>query len=153
MTGDVAESVEILYRARVGGENLEFLAGVERLQRLLGPQYRQGAGEALDVEMMAHRHVPYSSTIAPLPARSGVFFLAPNISKGECTLMENIDATAFRALANQRRLAVLALLGRDERSVGKLQRLIGIGQSAVSQHLARLRAARLVRRRRDGQTI
>jgi|AP95_1055475.scaffolds.fasta_scaffold35188_3 DNA-binding transcriptional ArsR family regulator len=67
--------------------------------------------------------------------------------------MENIDATAFRALANQRRLAVLALLGRGERSVGKLQRLIGIGQSAVSQHLARLRAARLVRRRRDGQTI
>ena len=67
--------------------------------------------------------------------------------------MENIDAAAFRALANDRRLAVLALLGRCERSVGKLQRLIGIGQSAVSQHLARLRAARLVRRRRDGQTI
>lgn len=67
--------------------------------------------------------------------------------------MENIDATAFRALANDRRLAVLALLGRGERSVGELQRLTGIGQSAVSQHLARLRAARLVRRRRDGQTI
>ncbi len=67
--------------------------------------------------------------------------------------MENIDATAFRALANHRRLAVLALLGRGERSVGELQRLTGIGQSAVSQHLARLRAARLVRRRRDGQTI
>ena len=67
--------------------------------------------------------------------------------------MENIDATAFRALANDRRLAVLALLGRGERSVGELQSLIGIGQSAVSQHLARLRAARLVSRRRDGQTI
>ena len=66
---------------------------------------------------------------------------------------ENIHATAFRALANDRRLAVLALLARGERSMGELQRLIGIGQSAVSQHLARLRAARLVRRRRDGQTI
>jgi DNA-binding transcriptional ArsR family regulator len=67
--------------------------------------------------------------------------------------MENIDAAAFRALANDRRLAVLALLGRGERSVGELERLTGIGQSAVSQHLARLRAARLVRHRRDGQTI
>ena len=68
-------------------------------------------------------------------------------------LMETIDATAIGALANDRRLAVLALLGRGERSVGELQRLTGIGQSAVSQHLARLRAARLVCRRRDGQTI
>ena len=67
--------------------------------------------------------------------------------------METIDAMALRALANDRRLAILSELGRGEHAVGELQRLIGIGQSAVSQHLARLRAARLVSRRRDGQTI
>ena len=60
---------------------------------------------------------------------------------------------ALQALANQRRLAVLSLLGKGEHGVGELQRLIGLEQSAVSQHLARLRAAGLVRRRRDGQTI
>lgn len=67
--------------------------------------------------------------------------------------METTDANGLRALANERRLAILALLGRGEHAVGELQRLIGIEQSAVSQHLARLRAAGLVSRRRDGQTI
>ena len=67
--------------------------------------------------------------------------------------METFDANLLRALANQRRLAVLAVLGRGEHAVGELQRLIGIEQSAVSQHPARLRAAHLVLRRRDGQTI
>jgi len=67
--------------------------------------------------------------------------------------METIDAMALRALANDRRLAILNELRRGEHAVGELQRLIGIDQSAVSQHLARLRAAQLVSRRRDGQTI
>lgn len=67
--------------------------------------------------------------------------------------METFDVKALQALANQRRLAVLSLLGKGEHGVGELQRLIGLEQSAVSQHLARLRAAGLVRRRRDGQTI
>ncbi len=77
----------------------------------------------------------------------------PNIRKIEYTPMETFDVTVLRALANQRRLAILSLLGKAEHGVGELQRLIGLEQSAVSQHLARLRAAGLVRRRRDGQTI
>ncbi len=67
--------------------------------------------------------------------------------------METFDVKALGALANRRRLAILTVLGRGEHAVGALQRLIGLEQSAVSQHLARLRAAGLVRRRRDGQTI
>ena len=67
--------------------------------------------------------------------------------------METPDVRALQALANQRRLAILSILGRGEHGVGELQRLIGLEQSAVSQHLARLRSAGLVRRRRDGQTI
>ncbi len=67
--------------------------------------------------------------------------------------METIDVAGLRALASERRLAILRLLGRGEHAVGALQRLIGLEQSAVSQHLARLRGAGLVSRRRHGQTI
>lgn len=62
-------------------------------------------------------------------------------------------AEMLHALANERRLAVVELLGRSERSVGELERLVGISQSALSQHLARLRNAGLVRTRRDGRTV
>lgn len=79
--------------------------------------------------------------------------MALNISKSEYTPMETFDANGLRALANERRLAILNILGRGEHAVGELQRLIGMEQSAVSQHLARLRSAGLVDFRRDGQTI
>ena len=67
--------------------------------------------------------------------------------------MATFDVTALKALANQRRIELLAQLSTGDRAVGELQRLIAMDQSAVSQHLARLRMAGLVRRRRDGQTI
>jgi ArsR family transcriptional regulator len=56
-------------------------------------------------------------------------------------------------LANANRLMVLCHLLEGERSVGALQAEIGIGQSALSQHLARLRAAGMVTTRRERQTI
>ena len=59
----------------------------------------------------------------------------------------------LRALGNERRLMILCHLASGERSVGELQRLIGLSQSALSQHLARLRRERLVRTRRESQTI
>ncbi len=62
-------------------------------------------------------------------------------------------AEVLRALANARRLAILEYLCAGERSVGELERLVGLGQSALSQHLARLRRARLVRHRRAGRTV
>ena len=61
--------------------------------------------------------------------------------------------TAMAALANARRLEILSLLRRGEHAVGALQRAVRMEQSAVSQHLARLRTAGLVAARRDGQTI
>lgn len=61
--------------------------------------------------------------------------------------------TMLRALSNETRLLVLCQLGRGEKSVGELQGLVGLGQSALSQHLAKLRAEGLVTTRRDGQTI
>lgn len=65
-------------------------------------------------------------------------------------------ATATRLLkelANERRLMILCALAEGERSVGELADAVGLGQSAVSQHLARLRAAGIVATRRAGQTI
>lgn len=57
------------------------------------------------------------------------------------------------AMANPSRLLILCQLAENEKSVGELQPLIGLSQSALSQHLAVLREKRLVRTRREGQQI
>jgi DNA-binding transcriptional ArsR family regulator len=57
----------------------------------------------------------------------------------------------LRAMGNPQRLRILLLLAEHERSVIELEAIVGLSQSAVSQHLARLRQAKLVRFRRDGQ--
>jgi len=62
-------------------------------------------------------------------------------------------ATLLTALANERRLAILCVLVGGERSVGELVKAVGLTQSALSQHLAKLRAAGIVATRRDAQTI
>ena len=60
----------------------------------------------------------------------------------------------LKALANENRLMVLCkLLEADEMSVSALSEAIGLGQSALSQHLARMRDEGLVETRRAGQTI
>ena len=59
----------------------------------------------------------------------------------------------LKALSNEHRLMVLCNLIEGERSVGELQGLIGLSQSALSQHLARLRQEGLVSTRRQSQTI
>ncbi|HXR35006.1 MAG TPA: metalloregulator ArsR/SmtB family transcription factor [Candidatus Binataceae bacterium] len=57
----------------------------------------------------------------------------------------------FRALADPTRRAVFNLLARGERSVSDLAQRFTISQPALSQHLAVLRAARLVRERKAGR--
>ena len=59
----------------------------------------------------------------------------------------------LRALANERRLMILCQLSGGERSVSELLPLIGISQSALSQHLAVLRNDGLVATRREGLSI
>jgi len=59
----------------------------------------------------------------------------------------------LKAMSNQHRLMILCHLLQGERSVGELEGLIGLSQSALSQHLARLRRDELVKTRRDRQTI
>lgn len=62
-------------------------------------------------------------------------------------------ARLLRAIANERRLMILCQLSGGERSVGDLLPLIGVSQSALSQHLAVLRADQLVATRREGLSI
>ena len=59
----------------------------------------------------------------------------------------------LRAMGNPHRLMILSQLIKAERSVGELERVVGLSQSALSQHLARLRRDRLVKTRRSAQTI
>lgn len=70
--------------------------------------------------------------------------------------MQRAAASASRlmaALANDSRLMILCQLTEGEKTVGQLAVLVGLSQSALSQHLARLRADKLVRTRRQAQTI
>lgn len=63
-------------------------------------------------------------------------------------------AAAFlSAMANPKRLLILCSLVKEEMPVGVLASRVGLSQSALSQHLSKLRAQKLVKTRRDAQTI
>lgn len=73
--------------------------------------------------------------------------------------LEDLQANArgaadlLRALANEYRLSVLCALRHGELSVGELVTRANLSQSALSQHLGRLRQEELVATRRSRQTI
>jgi DNA-binding transcriptional ArsR family regulator len=62
-------------------------------------------------------------------------------------------ADFLKSMANESRLVVLCELVKGERTVGELEKVAGLSQSALSQHLARLRESKLVTTRREAQTI
>lgn len=62
-------------------------------------------------------------------------------------------ARLLRALANPHRLMVLCALSEGELSVSELNARVPLSQSALSQHLAVLRADGLVATRREAQAI
>ena len=59
----------------------------------------------------------------------------------------------FHALADPSRRAIFESLTRGEAAVKDLTARFDISQPAVSQHLAALKGARLVRARRDGRCV
>ena len=85
-----------------------------------------------------------SNTVNPAPAAADL-----------AALHDRADHVAARLalVANPKRLMILCELSRGERSVGSLQSAIGLSQSALSQHLARLREAGMLATRREAQTI
>jgi ArsR family transcriptional regulator, virulence genes transcriptional regulator len=62
-------------------------------------------------------------------------------------------ASMMRALSHEARLLVLCELTGGERTAGELVERSGLSQSALSQHLAKLRDEGLVETRREAQTI
>ena len=63
-------------------------------------------------------------------------------------------AAILRALANERRLMILCkLVEWGEANVSSLAEAVGLSQSALSQHLAKMRAEGLVAYRRESQTL
>jgi DNA-binding transcriptional ArsR family regulator len=62
-------------------------------------------------------------------------------------------ASTLKAMASETRLMILCALSTGELPVHRLAELTDQSQSAVSQHLSKLRAAGLVDSRREGQTI
>jgi ArsR family transcriptional regulator, virulence genes transcriptional regulator len=62
-------------------------------------------------------------------------------------------AGLLKELANPARLMILCQLVGEERSVGELCQAVDLSQSAMSQHLARMREAGLVEAEKRGQMV
>lgn len=71
--------------------------------------------------------------------------------------MKNLAVTSgsilLRALGNEKRLEILYNLLEKELNVGELEKIVGLSQSALSQHLAILRVENIVKTRRAAQSI
>ena len=81
----------------------------------------------------------------PLPANANLSAMQPRVADASRLL---------KALGNAQRLRVLCLLVDREMSVGQInEQLPDLSQSALSQHLAKLREEGLVVTRREAQTI
>ncbi len=92
------------------------------------------------------------------PSKNDLTHISENTNLASMNL-ENLSSRAetaenfLKALANRYRLMIMCELLKGERSVGIIQEAVGLSQSALSQHLARLREDNLVSTRREAQTI
>ncbi len=79
-------------------------------------------------------------------------FAAATSGHGALDINAAETASYLKLIANERRLMILCLLAaKGEATVSFLSQSISLGQSAMSQHLARLRADNLVEFRKEGQ--
>ena len=62
-------------------------------------------------------------------------------------------AEFLKAIANPVRLYVLEALAEGKKSVGEMVAAAGLGESALSHHLGRMRRSRILDRRRSGKSI
>jgi DNA-binding transcriptional ArsR family regulator len=79
------------------------------------------------------------------------------VAQGRALLLSDDDYTdlseTFRALGDSNRVRMLHALSEQELCVCDLALLVGLSESAVSQHLRLLRNLRIVRTRRDGKNV
>ena len=59
---------------------------------------------------------------------------------------QNIESAVnlLKALSNKKRLQIMCALSNNERSVGELEQIVSLSQSALSQHLKELKFAGLI---------
>ena len=82
----------------------------------------------------------------PLPAR-----VAADLDKLEKSARQ--AAILLKSMANAHRLKILCQLAEGEKAVGELEGVIGLSQSALSQHLMVLRRDGIVSARRVAQSV
>ncbi len=79
-------------------------------------------------------------------------------SEEEAKMAELHDMAAhavelLKAMANEWRLMILCQLAEGEKTVSELQKILGLSQSALSQHLAILRREKIVQARKQAQSV
>src|SRR6195952_3733945 len=99
-----------------------------------------------------------SPVLAMAPRRSAKYYLRMNADMGACSRRlpdDQVDLVVevFRMLADATRVQVLWALASREMSVNDLASRVAKPAPSVSQHLAKLRMAHLVRTRREGTSV
>lgn len=87
-----------------------------------------------------------SAEATPLPPR-----VAADLDKLEKSARQ--AAILLKSMANAHRLKILCQLAEGEKAVGELEGVIGLSQSALSQHLMVLRRDGIVSARRVAQSV
>jgi DNA-binding transcriptional ArsR family regulator len=79
----------------------------------------------------------------------------PEVLPPLATLSDKAEDVALMlaTMANAKRLMALCAIMDGERSVNELAEIVDMKPPALSQHLSRMRAMKMVATRRDGQTI
>ena len=72
---------------------------------------------------------------------------------GELHDMASHAVELLKAMANEWRLMILCQLAEGEKTVSELQEILGLSQSALSQHLAVLRREKIVKSRKQAQSV
>jgi ArsR family transcriptional regulator, virulence genes transcriptional regulator len=76
------------------------------------------------------------------------------LSLADLEVQASKAARIMKSLGNEKRLMILCkLMELGEMSVIPMAEAVGLSQSALSQHLARMREEELVGFRREGQTL
>jgi len=76
-----------------------------------------------------------------------------DISSYDLQIIASEASDFLKQLANKQRLMILCHLVDGEKSVSELQNLLGIQQSSLSQHLAKLRNQQIIEPRREAQNM
>lgn len=106
----------------------------------------------------AFAHVARAFSFYCLPAPDVILnYILRTASTGgsmkDFTFNSEAAASLLDLMSHAGRLSVLKLISVEERDVKSLAEAVGMSSSALSQHLKKLREGKLVKARRDAQTV